>query len=59
MEGLLLPGLLTPSCSCRFTATLESDWEVLDDLDLTVLSRGRRHVLPDGPFVLRVLAAQL
>ena len=22
VEGLLLPGLLTPSCSCRFTATL-------------------------------------
>ena len=36
MEGLLLPGLLTPSCSCRFTATLESDWEVLDDLVLSL-----------------------
>ena len=53
------PGLLIPSCSCRFTATLAPDWEVLDDLDLAVLSCGRRHVLPDGPFVLCVLAAQL
>ena len=59
VEGLLLPGLLTPSCSCRFTATLGSDWEVLDDLVLIVLSCGRRHVLPDGPSVRRVLAARL
>ena len=35
-KSLLLPGLLTPSCSCRFTATLESDWEVLDDLVLSL-----------------------
>ena len=25
VEGLLLPGLLVPSCSCHFTATLGSD----------------------------------
>ena len=72
------PELLTPSCSCRLTATLRPplqhappaawlgcDWEVMacswgwSDPPVSVLSCGRRHVLPDGPSVLRVLAARL
>ena len=41
VEGLLLPGLLTPSCSCHFTATLgsEKSWMISSlKRDSTLLS---------------------